>query len=797
MDGKDTIISQRSSLTPISRKGQGELAREEALPSDLSMLQQTLTDMDIIDRELNFVNPGRSDFVTICSALHTLLLEHQREVHFKEALKSETQRARVELSNAHKEKIRLENRLNAKERENGALAAKASAGDVSRKEETSRARREADDLQRRLLSTERKLIQMQHEIKRKEKESERLKERLGHYLVDKRKSDSSALDLAGLPFMKDSGAPSLHPLRHENADEGLRAIIMAFESREKELKRENAELRSTVATIQEKNDSSRPSMSTCDLGSGLDYAIDCTFPKEPFQMGAEELMTELSLRLKKLQQRMNNLAWHQTLRDGELSVPEQRMKEDLEIAKSVVRDQETLIIQFITPLKSMYDHSAEKMREEIDTLSLEYEKRLAVAQEQLASSRQATAALETEADNKTAHLSEEVRKAEFRAQAAEEAVDRLTKEKVIAADEISSSYEAKFASLKNEKEMELKRTVSRLKEEHLKLQNALKEESCALNAEILALRARLQSQRTNYEDLLSKKESKVSSLENELETLKRDLLEARSNSMALSEQLSNLTRDSQSKEERLRCHISTLEERMESMEIQPKNTLQLAKTDESAVDLNQHYDAVLTNLKDVHQSEIDALNKKLLDLQRDQVKATENQVDLGANADENIRHQIHELTKELDKSKEELLSTMLRFYRREEILVNCLESERRAKVLSVRREIEDTSMKKLNSIKEDFCVNRAQLEGRIKELEESAEEAQKKTMQAENMYKVYGEKVKRYQKEMQAWAPGLGAGLFLEKAVGNRVDASFDAEPVSYRQNFPAQKGKSSLTMNI
>ena len=79
----------------------------------------------------------------------------------------DVQRARAEVSAAEKERSRLEAKLGAKEREIGALANKARAGEEARQEEVGHARREAEDAHRRVLGFERRVVQMQHEIKRK------------------------------------------------------------------------------------------------------------------------------------------------------------------------------------------------------------------------------------------------------------------------------------------------------------------------------------------------------------------------------------------------------------------------------------------------------------------------------------------------------------------------------------------------------------------------------------------------------------------------------------------------------
>ena len=51
------------------------------------------------------------------------------------------------------------------------------AAEEARKQEVAGVRRECEDLQKRLAAQERRVVQLQHEVKRKEKEYERLQER--------------------------------------------------------------------------------------------------------------------------------------------------------------------------------------------------------------------------------------------------------------------------------------------------------------------------------------------------------------------------------------------------------------------------------------------------------------------------------------------------------------------------------------------------------------------------------------------------------------------------------------------
>ena len=139
---------------------------------------------------------------------------------------ADVHRSRQELAALDKERAKLEARLDAKEREINTLGMKARTVDDTRREEVSRARREGEELQKRLLGYERRMVQMQHEIKRKEREYDRLQEQLVRYLADKKRNDSAALAMAGqLTQQVASSLGASGPARAGRSDEGIKAVV--------------------------------------------------------------------------------------------------------------------------------------------------------------------------------------------------------------------------------------------------------------------------------------------------------------------------------------------------------------------------------------------------------------------------------------------------------------------------------------------------------------------------------------------------------------------------------------------
>lgn len=226
---------------------EGSYASEETLHSSVAFLRNTLAAAGV-SQDLDLLSREPRDVVNACNTVYGLLLQHQRDAKFKEQLKTEVHRARVELTAADRERVRLEARLRAKERELGALTNKSKASDEARREETRAARREAEEAARRLAGAERRCVQLAHEAKRKEKEYERLQEKLSHYLADKKRHERAALDMAGK--LAAGGAAGGAAPRGARSDEGLKAVVASYEARVADAERDARGLRAALSSLQ-------------------------------------------------------------------------------------------------------------------------------------------------------------------------------------------------------------------------------------------------------------------------------------------------------------------------------------------------------------------------------------------------------------------------------------------------------------------------------------------------------------------------------------------------------------------
>ncbi|PSC67427.1 afadin alpha-actinin-binding [Micractinium conductrix] len=424
---------------------EGAYASEETLHSSVAFLRNTLTGLGFC-RELNLLSQEPGNVVSTCNTIYGLLLQHQRDARYREQLKQDMHRMKLEVAAADKERGRLEGRLSAKEREIGALSNKARAAGEQQREDLKAARKEAEELQKKVTGFERRVVQLQHEMKRKEREFERLQERLSHLLSDKRKSEKAVLDMAGKLTQQLAGGGGRASVAARagagaRSDEGLKAVVAAYEAKQTELGKENKDLKAALASLQAEykemlNRQVRQQQADASSSSAAAAAAaDDSFLQSVPSMSEEELRAELGARVKQLQRRSSNLA-SLTAGEADCTTPgEQRLFRDLQAQQSVIQDQERLLTAALASLRASQKAKESQHQADMRRMAQHYQAQLAAAEGEIQRAREEQAATaQSEVDALRTQL-EEVRAAVAARSAAESAAaeTRATLERQLAA----------------------------------------------------------------------------------------------------------------------------------------------------------------------------------------------------------------------------------------------------------------------------------------------------------------------------------------------------------------------------
>eukprot|EP00887_Chlorella_sp_A99_P003392 scaffold7.g3392.t1 len=423
-------------------------------------------------QELNLLSTDPSDVVSVCNTIYGLLLQHQKDSKFKEQIKADLHRMRLELQGADKERQRLENRHKA--------------SDESRREEVRAARREADELQKRLVGSERRCVQMQHEIKRKEKEYERLQERLAHYLADKKKHERAVVEMAGkLTSQLGSGAAAPRGARVGASDEGLKAAEYK-DMLNRQVRQQQADASSSSA------------------------AVEDAFLQRMGSMGEDELRSELSSRMKVLQRRVAGLLSSSATEKDFQSLSEQRMFSELQTAAGVIRDQERLVSGMLAALRSAAAMREAAAQADAKRLAQHYQAQLAAAEAEIQKAKETqadAAAEEVEAlRQQMSELSEAVQRREQDAAAA------IRQEAQAEAAEVRRQLDAaqqQLQAARAEAAVERDRAAAEQKRAAAAAAHAAEAEAAAAAAaaqqqESAAAQRRFELMKSKYEELMSK-----------------------------------------------------------------------------------------------------------------------------------------------------------------------------------------------------------------------------------------------------------------------------------------------------
>uniref|UniRef100_A0A1D2A7K6 Uncharacterized protein n=1 Tax=Auxenochlorella protothecoides TaxID=3075 RepID=A0A1D2A7K6_AUXPR len=302
--GKETALGAEVPSPPPSSK----FASADSIVSSILYLKSVLASQGF-GHELNLLSTDPDDVAATCNIIYGLMAQQQRDHTFREHLKQEVFKARSQLTQAEKEKARLEMRMAAKEREVSALTGKQLADGEGLRADLRAAKQGAEDAGRKLVGAERRVVQLQHEAKRKELEYERLQEKLSHILADKRKSEKAVLDMAG-KVTQQLGIGPVGAGRVVKSDEGLKALIAAHEQKQAALEKENKDVKSALLSLQAEykelvNSRQRQAAADAAVSSG---AVSNEFIASMPSMDLEALCDEVSQRQSLLQRRLHGAA---------------------------------------------------------------------------------------------------------------------------------------------------------------------------------------------------------------------------------------------------------------------------------------------------------------------------------------------------------------------------------------------------------------------------------------------------------------------------------------------------------
>ncbi|KAI8102121.1 hypothetical protein M9434_007180 [Picochlorum sp. BPE23] len=688
-------------------------SKGQSLPRSVEFVSSALQRVGI-DKSINLMSNQPEDVAETCDAIYTLLVKHEKDIEYKEKLKGELLETRQFLQLEKKEKLKLRNQIDSKEKELKSWEAKARVKDETWKDDATKAKREVEDLRRRLKGSESKVVHMAHELKKKEKEYEKLQERLSKYLTDKKKCELAATDIAG-KLVKGGGSSTSSGNRHIRCDDGIQSIVTSYENKQAQHVKEINELKAALASLQTEH--ARAMNAATDkrqVTTEVETIVDKDFMEKIPHMSANELGAELSTRIKTLQRRLNSLDWQannvKNSVDGVLSIRETRLLEELSAARMVLHDQQLLLTNVLVSLRS---------------------------------------ALAAEHQNFEIRLRERVKKFE----------------------ESLETMKRSYSSKETEQEAEVQLRIRALEQEY---QEGLASERSAkksLEEKIQVLQSRVDILQNRHKEALEEEVERArAEFESEIHAV-RSGAEATMESMAA--ESSEIQLDLKRTQTALRAEAAALRERL-IMEQTERENVQKASTKmvEEAVLAEQG--RLLSKVKELEASRDEAISNV--------EKSYNAKMDLLVKEKAELEEQCEATNVELMMTKDKLEETQECLRSRSERLVE-VEKE----VLQLKKNAPETLSlgiaSALEKAEKHHAVEKQELIDRFESLQQELRSAQssiadktramqvmeEKGAEAEKVVSQYSEMTEYYKDLMARYAPGLGAGLFLERAIQRKA----------------------------
>lgn len=668
-----------------------------------------------ISKKIDLGSADPSSVRDVCDTIYTLLLQIEKAEEYKGKLQREVQESRHLVNLERKQSQRMKDEMEIKEKQLRSSESKANMKDETMKDELARYKALTADLRKRVNGGESKLNHMLHALDKKEKEYNRLQERMSSYLSDRKERNQKVTDIAGKVGRVPRTMTTLSP-RQARQDDGIQGIISVYENKQREYVRQIKELKTSLASTEAlyaeaMNNLEKRQTGVVDSSTIIDKEFMNAIP----DMSAAQLSSEVSTRIKALQRRLHSLDWHAQrieANEGPLSVREQQLVSDLSAARSVLHDQEYLLKNVLISMRTSIIHEKENMDTRLREKTKVFEGALESSQKKFIQDKEElhreheaqVASLRQKYEQKITEQQEIIADLETKTNRLQCQIEVLQKRHKDALDDeiqkAKEDFEAELEQIRSGAEA----TMANMAAESSQVQLDYKRTHSTLRAEANALRERLVVEKQLREDIERKFEMGCqAAAEEATKAMGKDIksIEAQKN-----EEIIRLENSYRSKIDMLLQEKQDSEANAESIQMD----LMLTKDK-----LREAHDELMQ-----HARKIDNLEESISDIKRS-----------------NSELMSVEIAKTLEKAEQEHVAE--------------------------RQDLLD----KLGQLQEDLRIAQAD----IIQKEDVIAKVHLKEAEAKLAISRYRELTEHYKGLMSKYAPGLGAGAMLEQAIQRKASA--------------------------
>eukprot|EP00064_Thunnus_orientalis_P013078 superscaffoldBa00002084_g13115 len=248
---QNNLVSMLSSL-PLSKSSYNVISAfctEDNIPQCISYINQELASLGLSSTSIEASSPGGAALNTVpaLNAMYELLQIHRRTMGTLEELEKEQLKKSSTLEHIQMNNSRLKDQLELSIREKSGLHETERQLQLKIKTLQSCLKTEKDEVQKLQSIIASRASQYTHDAKRKERESAKLKERLGQLLVD-RKDKKLAIDVLNCLGRSDGRRSHWKTAKATASHEGemYKSLLSDYEASHRSLMLENAELKKVL-----------------------------------------------------------------------------------------------------------------------------------------------------------------------------------------------------------------------------------------------------------------------------------------------------------------------------------------------------------------------------------------------------------------------------------------------------------------------------------------------------------------------------------------------------------------------
>ncbi|XP_064625016.1 afadin- and alpha-actinin-binding protein B-like [Lineus longissimus] len=194
-------------------------------------------------------NSDTFDMVVMVNNMHELLKLHQKSSRIREDLETNKQRTDNDIDHLQQHTVRLKETCKEYEREIGRFEEKERQVLNKNKSLVNKLKAEKDEVKRLLSVIAHRDAQFKHDQKKKEREINKLKERLHQQLTDKNQERRIGMDILN-SLQRSDGKRGTWKTGSKHEEDMYRLIIGNYEEKQKELMVENDQLRQCLRELQ-------------------------------------------------------------------------------------------------------------------------------------------------------------------------------------------------------------------------------------------------------------------------------------------------------------------------------------------------------------------------------------------------------------------------------------------------------------------------------------------------------------------------------------------------------------------